>query len=313
MFRVEGNVTLPDTSNHSNKNYNNEQHPFILNVGELKKKCRISFVQYLKPLTRSSPFFSVKIIEQQNPTECNVTLGIAGPEISEHATPGLWNNTVGYESQSGRCLSSHRSAANTFGRSVKIGDTFGLMVTHFGSQQSTCVFVLNGEPVATRYHFETDLNKFLPTVAFDSSCRVETNWPHESLELPSFFSNNKNSNSNHSLLTWIKPDDTACAHSVGEFSQFENIQNTEDMPVQAPLALSKQFCHYKCTQLDVVSVGGGNDKKGASVGLASCSPLKPTPTSSLLRDYYTWLPHMKRNLDSLYTTQYIYIYIYIYG
>ena len=58
--------------------------------------------------------------------------------------------------------------------------------------------------------------------------------------------------------------------------------------MQSPISLSKMFPHYKCIQLDV-SVDG----QGSAVGIASCSPLKPTPTCSLLRDYYTWLPKMK--------------------
>lgn len=56
------------------------------------------------------------------------------------------------------------------------------------------------------------------------------------------------------------------------------------------MPLSRKYPQYKCTQLDVSDEG-----KGASVGIASCSPLKPTPTCSLLRDYYTWLPKMKCN------------------
>jgi hypothetical protein len=63
------------------------------------------------------------------------------------------------------------------------------------------------------------------------------------------------------------------------------------MPIQSGLPLSKVFPQYSCTQLEVSS-----DGLGSSVGIASCSPLKPTPTCSLLRDYYTWLPKMKCNL-----------------
>ncbi len=62
------------------------------------------------------------------------------------------------------------------------------------------------------------------------------------------------------------------------------------MPIQSALPLSKVFPQYSCTQLEV-----SGDGLGSSVGIASCSPLKPTPTCSLLRDYYTWLPKMKCN------------------
>ena len=70
---------------------------------------------------------------------------------------------------------------------------------------------------------------------------------------------------------------------------FENSQKVDDMPLQSPISLSKAFPHYKCVQLEVSA-----DGQGSAVGIASCSPLKPTPTCSLLRDYYTWLPKMKR-------------------
>jgi hypothetical protein len=63
---------------------------------------------------------------------------------------GSWNNTIGYESISGKCLSSHRVNANTVGRPVQKGDSFGLMVTYFGVSQSTVVFLHNNEPIASR-------------------------------------------------------------------------------------------------------------------------------------------------------------------
>lgn len=63
----------------------------------------------------------------------------------------MWNNSVGYESLTGRCLSSHRINANTHGEPVKKGDTFGVYVSYFGSKQSTVVFMHNDIPVATRF------------------------------------------------------------------------------------------------------------------------------------------------------------------
>jgi hypothetical protein len=86
-------------------------------------------------------------------------------------------------------------------------------------------------------------------------------------------------------VAWIRPSAEHCTLNNDEY---ENVLKNEDVPLQTALALSKQFPQYKCIQMEVSA-----DGQGASVGIASCSPLKPTPTCSLLRDYYTWLPKMK--------------------
>jgi hypothetical protein len=189
-----------------------------------------------------------------------------------------------------------------------LGDTFGLCVTHFGACQSTVLFVLNGEPVATRYLFETDLSRFLPTVAFEDGatvglCELEITFGggHQGDHMirSIVFNEEEGGDYESGHIRWIRPAAEDACHMVerSSFSEFENVQNGEDMPLQSPLALSRHICHYKCTQIDFNGDGSAstnvNKREGASVGLASCSPLKPTPTSSLLRDYYTWLPHLK--------------------
>lgn len=79
-----------------------------------------------------------------------VTIGIASLDIDESNNPGYWNNTIGYESQTGKCISSHRVNANTSGRPVVRDDTFGLFVSNFGTYQSTVLFIHNNEPIASR-------------------------------------------------------------------------------------------------------------------------------------------------------------------
>ena len=86
---------------------------------------------------------------------------------------------------------------------------------------------------------------------------------------------------------FIKPSYENCIFN-NESGEYENVLKAEDMPLQSPVPLSMKNPFYECIQLDVSEKG-----QGASVGIASCSPLKPTPTSNLLRDYYTWLPKMK--------------------
>ena len=73
----------------------------------------------------------------------------------------------------------------------------------------------------------------------------------------------------NNTVKWIKPTDDVCLQS--ETNEFENLAKTEDMPIQSALPLGNRFSHYKATLLEV-----SNDGQGASVGIASCSPLKPT-------------------------------------
>lgn len=212
------------------------------------------------------------------PDSC-VTIGIANRDISDEAMPGNWTNTIGYESISGKCLSSHRNNANTIGKAVKEGDSFGLLVSHFGVSQSTVVFVHNNQPIATRYHFESNHSQFLPTITLENGpVEIEIMWHNCVLpnQVPNFENN----------FAWITPNDQLC--KVTDKCIFENLESQEDLPIQSPIALSRHRPHYKCIQMDVSAEGNG-----CSVGIASCSPLKPTPTCSLLRDYYTWLPKMK--------------------
>ena len=185
-------------------------------------------------------------------------------------------------------MSSHSSSANTIGRPLVKGDTLGVHVTYMGHMQSTVVFTLNNEPVATRYLFETDKRKLLPTIAFQKGpIQAEVMWPHavNASELPCYASAN--------FIDWIRPTGENCQFSE-PVSEFENLAGSVDMVLQSPVPLNKTQLLFRCIQLDCEMSGESSKRAGASVGLASCSPLKPTPTSKLLRDYYTWLPRMKR-------------------
>ena len=84
---------------------------------------------------------------------------------------------MGYESQTGKCSSSHRVNANTLGRAVHKNDTFGVFISYFGTYQSTVLFTHNHEPVASRYHFESDHQKLLPTITFQNGpIEVDIYW-----------------------------------------------------------------------------------------------------------------------------------------
>jgi hypothetical protein len=53
-------------------------------------------------------------------------------------------------------------------------------------------------------------------------------------------------------------------------SLFENRSKLEDLPVQSPIPLGKNFRYFVVTQQEVSPTDG----KGASVGLATCSVRK---------------------------------------
>ena len=56
--------------------------------------------------------------------QSRITLGIAGPDIAGDAHPGNWINSVGYQSDTGHCFSSHHRSANTEGEKFGIGMQF---------------------------------------------------------------------------------------------------------------------------------------------------------------------------------------------
>lgn len=283
MYRTEGNITFEDYDSDIVKDFANSDDKLILNAN-LKSES-FSFFQWLTPLSEENPCFIVQINDLSR--NGNVTIGIASFDINTSISPGAWNDTIGYESLTGKCTSSHRLNANTLGRPVFEGDTFGVLVTHFGTNQSTVVFLLNNEPVATRYHFEKNHLKYLPTITFESGpIEIDLFLPNVvDQDLIPLFNLKRD-------IGFIKPTLENCIYG-DENNEYINLQKTEDMPLQSPVSLSKMHPYYTCTQLDI-----SERSMGASVGIASCSPLKPTPTCDLLRDYYTWLPKMKLQAGS---------------
>lgn len=275
MFRINGNISIDNSS--LAEIIPTEAGKLIINANDRNEP--FAFLQHSKPLTVGNPCFFVQINDLSR--NGNLTIGIASADISNEFSPGCWNNTVGYESLTGKCTSSHRLNANTLGRPVFEGDTFGLFVSHFGSGQSTVVFFLNNEAVATRYHFENDHSKYLPTITFqEGPIEIDLFLPDVVDQSLIPLLNDRDD------VIFIKPSIESCLFN--DDGEYLNIQKTEDMPLQSPVSLSKSYPFYESTQLEISEKG-----QGVSVGIASCSPLKPTPTCDLLRDYYTWLPKMK--------------------
>ncbi|WAR08984.1 hypothetical protein MAR_018942 [Mya arenaria] len=239
LFRCAGDIIFDDF----------QPLPGQISNVQLKKFAETSnFLQLTVPLTPQQPYFCAKI--QALGQNSKVTFGIAGPDIDSESHPGQWNHTVGYNINTGRCFSSHLNYANTKGQKCVMGDEFGVLVTHFGDEMSTVTFLKNRIPVATRYIFEKDHCKFLPTICLENGpVDLAVSWPMAVLNIPEFTETN--------MLNWIKD-------SGAEYDALDNV------------------FHYDKTLPEAM------EGESPAVGIATCSPLWPTPTSVLLRDFFKW-------------------------
>ncbi|XP_045196072.2 uncharacterized protein LOC123551303 [Mercenaria mercenaria] len=261
LFRCAGDILFDD----------HQPLPGQISNVQLKKFSETSnFLQLKQPLTPEHPYFFAQIrsLAQQS----RITLGIAGPDIDNDAHPGHWNNTVGFHSDTGKCFSSHNSSANTKGEKFSIGDMFGVMVTYFGEGMSTVLFIKNGVPVATRYLFEPDNRKFLPTLCLENGpIDLGIMWPQAAIGIPKFDERN--------MLNWIKDD--GMQYDSGK-NLFTYDQKNPEVTLQSPVPLTKDLVHYEMIVMETL------DGESPAVGLATCSPLMPTPTCVLLRDFFRW-------------------------
>ncbi|XP_052810715.1 uncharacterized protein LOC128238637 [Mya arenaria] len=261
LFRCAGDIIFDDF----------QPLPGQISNVQLKKFAETSnFLQLTVPLTPQQPYFCAKI--QALGQNSKVTFGIAGPDIDSESHPGQWNHTVGYNINTGRCFSSHLNYANTKGQKCVMGDEFGVLVTHFGDEMSTVTFLKNRIPVATRYIFEKDHCKFLPTICLENGpVDLAVSWPMAVLNIPEFTETN--------MLNWIKD-------SGAEYDALDNVfhydKTLPEVILQSPTPLRQDLVHYEVVLREAM------EGESPAVGIATCSPLWPTPTSVLLRDFFKW-------------------------
>ncbi|XP_041355029.1 uncharacterized protein LOC121372654 [Gigantopelta aegis] len=238
---------------------------------EYSETC--NFLQYLSPLSPDKPYFFVQVSNLAE--HSRMTIGIAGPDISEDASPGRWNNSVGCHSDTGRCFTSHNDVANTDGEGFGIGDVFGVLVTYFGRNMSTVIFLKNNVPVATRFLFESDHQHYLPTISLQNGpIELGVMWPNAVVGIPQYSEKN--------MLHWIVPASV-------RYNTIENVfaydGGDDAVCVQSPRPLSAEFQHF-----EVIIQKTSPEGKGPAISLVTCSPLKPTPTCEVNRDYIRWHP-----------------------
>ncbi|XP_005088904.1 uncharacterized protein LOC101862618 [Aplysia californica] len=230
-----------------------------------------NFLQYLNPLTPEKPYFFAQI--RTLAPNSKITLGIAGPDIASDAHPGNWIDSVGYHSDTGQCYTSHQSVANTEGEKFGIGDVFGVLVTYFGEKRSTVIFLKNGSPVATRFLFEPNHSRYLPTISLENGpIDLGLMWPEAAMGVPTYSEKN--------MLHWIRPVSVNYDVLSNMFIYNGKDKITGELIIQSPHPLSLEIQHF-----EVIIQEAGNDCPGPSISLATCSPLVPSPSSTLSQDY----------------------------
>ncbi|XP_069131228.1 uncharacterized protein [Argopecten irradians] len=235
-----------------------------------------NFLQCMKPLTPRFPYFFGQI--RALSSKSKITIGIAGPNIAEDAHPGRWNRTVGYNSYNGKCYTCHSDVANSEGEKFRIGDTFGVMITYFGETMSTVMFLKNGQPVATRYHYETNHEDYLPTITLENGpIDMGIMWPEAAIGVPKYDDRN--------MTQWLYPNTIKYDLEKEIFTYTDATgQQNNTVPIQSPQPLDKNFQHFEIIVQDVDSPG-----VSPAIGVATCSPMSPIPTCEFLRDYFRWM------------------------
>ncbi|CAG5134153.1 unnamed protein product [Candidula unifasciata] len=234
------------------------------------RKCH--FVQYLNPLSPEQPYFSAQI--KSLAADSTVTFGIAGPDIDPNIQPGHWLHSVGYESDTGKCYTSHHCVANTQGETLQVGDVLGVLINYFGDKKSTVTFLKNGSPVATRFHFEPNHNHYLPTISIECGpVDLDLMWPPAAAgHVPLY--------SEKSMLNWIYPNAVKCDAPSNSFVCCSEGEIQGELIIQCPHPLGQEWQHFEIFLSD-----SSTSNVGPSLMLVGCSPLHPPAASSLAKDY----------------------------
>lgn len=273
-FRCAGDIIFDDVDISPGQICNVQLKPF-------SETC--NFLQYQKPLTPEKPYFFAQI--RTLTYNSKITLGIAGPDIASDSHPGNWLNSVGYHSDTGRCYTSHQCVANTEGEKFGIGDVFGVLVTYFGEKKSTVIFLKNGSPVATRFLFGGDHSRYLPTISLENGpIDLGLMWPEAAMGVPQYSEKN--------MLHWIRPLSVKYDVMTNMFVYAGKEKLTGELIIQSPHPLAGDIQHFEVIIQEMIP-----NCPGPSVSLATCSPMIPSPSSTLAQDYLRF--DLDSNVDSM--------------
>lgn len=82
--------------------------------------------------------------------------------------PGLTNDSVGYNSYTGKLYSNRKDIGNMRGHQCKKGDTIGVEIEVFEQEMSVALFSKNFRPVGTRYLTLRDHSQYFPTILIEN-------------------------------------------------------------------------------------------------------------------------------------------------
>jgi hypothetical protein len=97
-----------------------------------------------------------------------VIIGIASDKHDLNEAPGLFRDTVGYNSSNGHLYTNRKDSGNMRGHRCRQGDTMGVEIDLFDKEMSVVLFSKNFRPIGTRYLTLTDHDQYFPTILIES-------------------------------------------------------------------------------------------------------------------------------------------------
>ena len=101
--------------------------------------------------------------------QCQVIIGVASAAHELNEAPGLFRDTVGYNSLNGHLHSNRKDNGNMRGHRCRQGDTMGVEIDQFHKEMSVVLFSKNFRPIGTRYLTLTDHDQYFPTILIESN------------------------------------------------------------------------------------------------------------------------------------------------
>lgn len=95
-------------------------------------------------------------------------IGIASSRHELNEAPGFANDSVGFNSFTGKLHSNRKDVGNMRGHRCKRGDTMGIEVEVFDNEMSVVLFSKNFRPIGTRYLTLRDHYQYFPTILIEN-------------------------------------------------------------------------------------------------------------------------------------------------
>ena len=95
-------------------------------------------------------------------------VGIASSKHGSNEAPGLADDTVGINSQTGKLYSNRKDVGNMRGHRCRQGDTIGVEIEVFDKDMSVALFTKNFRPIGTRYLTLRDHSHYCPTIFIEN-------------------------------------------------------------------------------------------------------------------------------------------------